>query len=108
MVPLQFLAFQNCVASSQTPNARVPQKSSSLVFPVGINVLLPFRLHEIVTQLPMPSPSTAFRLCASVRGGGVLPSCLTLGFSHCFLSVIRCYKPVHFQTVNDVGERLMT
>ena len=69
------------------------------MFPVGINVPLPFRIHEIVA--PMPYPLPAFRLCAFVNRD-VLPLCLTLAFSHCFLSVIRCYKTVHFQTVNTI------
>ena len=37
-------------------------KESSLVFPVGINVLLPFSIHKIVTEgsLAFPLPCLSF------------------------------------------------
>ena len=50
-----------------------------------------FVYTRLLLRLPMPSPSPTFRLCALVKQRG-FPSCLTLGFSHCFLSVIRSCK----------------
>ena len=56
--------FVLCVRYSDSENKRAYFKNSmfensSLVFPVGMNVLLPFRIHDIVlTPYAFPSPLT--------------------------------------------------
>ena len=73
---------------------------SSLVSPVGIHVLLPFRTHEIVIRFPYVfPPPLPFVYCALVRGRGsyFVPNthiCTLLSLCHSLLE--------------DVGESIMT
>ena len=81
---------------------------SSLVCAIKVNVLLPFRIHEIVIQ-----PAYAFALpCISfVRfssAKGVFHRASHSIFLTAFSLSFAVVETVHFQTVNDVGERLMT
>ena len=75
------------------------------MFPVGINVFLPFPIHEIVklVKLLMPSPPSTFHLLR-FSWGKYLPSCLTLTFALCFHSAIRCQENVYCRLPNIPSE----
>ena len=81
---------------------------SSLVFPVGVNVLLPFRTHEIVTKPPYAFPLPCISFVRFGKAKGVFLRASHSKFLTAFSLSFAAVKTVHFHTVNDVGERLMT
>ena len=76
------------------------------MFPVGVNVLLPFRIHEIVTQAPYAFPLPCISFVRFGSAGGVFLRASHSNFPTAFSLSFAVVKTVHFQTVNDVEESL--
>ena len=70
------------------------------MFPVGVNVLLPFRIHEIVTRAPYAFPLHCISFVRFSSAGGVFLRASRSNFPTAFSLSFAVVKTLHFQTVN--------